>query len=607
MKRTSAWIGAVLATLVSAPHAAATAMPCGAGKSQCIQVKVPVDRRAGTATIALHAQRVKARARGAGTLIVLPGGPGQSASTELRELLEALGDRIRRRWTVVVFDPRGTGRSGAELCPLLQNDPTLRSTVPAAACALRLEERRSHYTTWNNVHDLEAVRARLGVDRVALYGTSYGTRVAMGYAAAYGEHVDRLVLDSVVDPDGPQSVPLTSFAAIRRILASLCPKLCHGVTRNLMAETTRLINLLRLRPMRGVVYDAEGNPRRRSIDPLGLLDLLFATDLAKPAVRGGLAAAITSARRKDPAALLRLAAATRIERLKQPPAFSAGTYAATICAELRSPWDPAADFPTRIGQVGARFNAIRDAAFAPFDRQTALLGGLVPLCLGWPTPTPAPPAVPWRSIVAPTFILAGTHDIRAPLENARRIAAQVRNASVLRVPSAGHSVFGNDASQGCARQAVRGFLLAPRHPRHPRHPRGCRRVELPTPAGLPPTAFADVRPVPPLRGKAGRTLRAVELTLGDVVFALQLSSNGGGLRGGSFIRGAHGLLLRSVEYVPGVRISASESDHGSHVLLRISGAGSHGTLTLARNGRVRGRLGAQRVSTRLKVRIDDLR
>lgn len=601
MKRTCAALGAILATLVSTPHAAATAVSCRDGKSHCTRVKVPLDRVAGTPTVELHVQRVKASARAAGTLIVLPGGPGQSASVELRELLEALGPRIRKRWNVVIFDPRGTGRSGPLLCPLLQDDPLLRSTLAAAQCARRLEASRSHYTTWDTVQDLEAVRVSLGVDRVALLGASYGTRVEMGYAAAYAKHVDRIVLDSVVPPDGPSSVPLESFAAMRRILASLCPQRCHGVTQDLVAETTKLVRLLRLHPMAGLVFDAKGKARRRSIDALGLLDLLFAADLAPPAIRGGMAAAITSARRKDPAALLRLATAAKTVRLKQPPEFSAGAYAATTCAEFRPPWDPAADNSARPAQIVARFSAMSDAAFEPFDRQTALAGGLVPLCLAWPTPSPKPTAIPWRSIAAPTFILAGTHDVRAPLETLHRIVAHVPKASVLRVPSAGHSVFGRDAPQGCARQAVRAFLLDTRRIRR------CRRVELPTPAGLPPTALANLRPIPPLRARPGRTLRAVDLTLGDVAFALQLASRGGGLRGGSFIRGAHWPRLRSVEYVPGVRVSASKTNHGGFLQLRISGdAASRGTLTLARNGRIRGRLGARTISARLKVRTDDL-
>ncbi len=601
MKRMSALIGAALATLVGAPHAVARTVPCDAGESQCTRVTVPFDRGAVTTSVALHVQRVEASSHGAGTLIVLPGGPGQSASANLHELLEALGPRVRERWTIVVFDPRGTGQSKPVLCPLLQHDPTLRSTDAAAACARTLEATRSHYTTWNNVQDLEAVRASLGVDRVALFGTSYGTRVAMGYAAAYPRHVDRVVLDSVVAPEGPASVTLESFAAMRRILASLCPSRCHGVTRNLVKETARLATVLRRQAMTGTTYDEHGTSRPASIDAVGLLDLLFAADLLQTAIRGGLATAITSARHGDPAALLRLATVAKAMRLQQPPEFSAGAYAATTCAELRPPWNPAAELPARPAQAAERFDAVSDSAFVPFDRRAALMGGLVPLCLQWPTPTPTPTPVPWWPIAAPTLILAGTHDVRAPLEHLDRITTHLPAASVLRVPSAGHSVFGNGAPDGCARRAVVGFLLGSKRPRR------CPRLGLPTPAGLAPTALADLRPVRPLRGRPGRTLRAVQLTLSDVAFARKLSPRGGGLRGGSYASGAHRLRLRSIEYVPGVRISASERDHGRRLLLRISGdAASHGTLTLAGNGQITGHFGTLPVPAGLRIRTGGL-
>ena len=42
--------------------------------------------------------------------------------------------------------------------------------------------------------DLDAIRAALGLDHVAILGDSYGGMIAMAYAAAHPEHVSRLVL-----------------------------------------------------------------------------------------------------------------------------------------------------------------------------------------------------------------------------------------------------------------------------------------------------------------------------------------------------------------------------------------------------------------------------
>ena len=44
--------------------------------------------------------------------------------------------------------------------------------------------RRALYTSRDSAEDIEAIRQRLGVERIALYGTSYGTKVALGYALA---------------------------------------------------------------------------------------------------------------------------------------------------------------------------------------------------------------------------------------------------------------------------------------------------------------------------------------------------------------------------------------------------------------------------------------
>jgi pimeloyl-ACP methyl ester carboxylesterase len=44
---------------------------------------------------------------------------------------------------------------------------------------------------------MEAVRHALGVDRIALFGLSYGTKQALAYARAHPKNVDRMLLDSV--------------------------------------------------------------------------------------------------------------------------------------------------------------------------------------------------------------------------------------------------------------------------------------------------------------------------------------------------------------------------------------------------------------------------
>jgi pimeloyl-ACP methyl ester carboxylesterase len=61
----------------------------------------------------------------------------------------------------------------------------------------------------NYVADLEAVRAALGLERFALVGTSMGGLISLNYAAKYGGHVAKVVLNDIgpeISPDGLERI-----------------------------------------------------------------------------------------------------------------------------------------------------------------------------------------------------------------------------------------------------------------------------------------------------------------------------------------------------------------------------------------------------------------
>src|SRR5215472_17226517 len=105
-------------------------------------------------------------------VIAVNGGPGLTHSYMVQN---DLWERVARNRLVVFYDQRGTG----------------------ASKRLQAEASQSMDA---QVADLEAVRNKLGLDKVALVGDSYGGLVAMAYAAAHPEHVARLVLS---DSPGP--------------------------------------------------------------------------------------------------------------------------------------------------------------------------------------------------------------------------------------------------------------------------------------------------------------------------------------------------------------------------------------------------------------------
>jgi pimeloyl-ACP methyl ester carboxylesterase len=75
-----------------------------------------------------------------------------------------------------------------------------------------------------SVDDLDAVRQALGLERVSLEGVSYGTYLALSYARAHPDHVERLVLDSTLATESP--FDLDSIVAMRRVLTGICASAC---------------------------------------------------------------------------------------------------------------------------------------------------------------------------------------------------------------------------------------------------------------------------------------------------------------------------------------------------------------------------------------------
>ena len=105
-------------------------------------------------------------------IIAVNGGPGLSHAYMVQN---DLWQRVAKHRLVVLYDQRGTGAS---------------KRVQAGATQ----------TMNDQVADLDAVRQKLGLNKFALLGDSYGGLVVMAYAAAHPEHVAKLILS---DSPGP--------------------------------------------------------------------------------------------------------------------------------------------------------------------------------------------------------------------------------------------------------------------------------------------------------------------------------------------------------------------------------------------------------------------
>ncbi|MFI6044405.1 alpha/beta hydrolase [Nocardia sp. NPDC051321] len=188
-----------------------------APSAQCARITVPVDYSAPdgpTAQIALS--RIKASGKKIGSLLMNPGGPGESGLT-----MSSLGNKtpLAERFDRVGFDPRGVGSSTpAIVCETAQEQDAQRAepqkdNTPEGIAAAENENREyadrctehtgkdflSRVGTREVVQDMDVLRAALGDAKLSYLGYSYGTKIGSAYAEKFPDHVRALVLDGAVD------------------------------------------------------------------------------------------------------------------------------------------------------------------------------------------------------------------------------------------------------------------------------------------------------------------------------------------------------------------------------------------------------------------------
>lgn len=535
-------------------------------------------------------------------ILALSGGPGQAGVLLLDDFADSLSAARRGGRAVVVLDQRGTGDSGLLRCRPLEKANLLKAGKEAEICAKRLGARRDYYTSDDTVDDIEQLRAALGIKKWSVYGVSYGTHVAALYAQRKPDRIDKLILDSVIEPGGPDPLYGPTFEAIPRVLRSLCKAgRCRSVTSDIVADVAKLVAKLAGRPAKGAVFGRDGRGHRATLGRNRLFSSLLTGDF-DASLRAEMPTAVRSALRDDPAPILRLAArAAQIEGGGNDPRFLSVTlYAATVCTDQTFPWDWNADPVTRLAQARAAVDRIPEEALHPFDRKTVFDSDEINLCSRWPAsrrPVRPPPG-PLPDV--PALVVSGQDDLRTPLEGAMKLAAQLPHASLVSVPGTGHSVYGSDLT-GCSERALGAFFAGRRVAAACRRSAGQIRPDGPIPRSI-----RELKPAA-APGARGRTVAAAALTIFDVLeqSADSLLSDpfgvirGGGLRGGRFFETRSTIRLQGVVYVPGVVVTGDVREGGA-ASVRVSGRrAARGSLEI-RGSRVRGVLGGRRISGRIR-------
>ncbi len=190
--------------------------------AQCGKIAVPVDYRhldGASATLAM--MRFPATGDKIGSLIINPGGPGESGIEAAVGVVQALPPRVRERFDLIGFDPRGVASSRPAIwCNSDADNDRLRAEPqvdysPAGVahtegetkdfvqrCVDKMgKEFLANAGTVNVARDLDAVRKAVGDDKLSYLGYSYGTRIGSAYAEAYPKNVRAMILDGAVDPN----------------------------------------------------------------------------------------------------------------------------------------------------------------------------------------------------------------------------------------------------------------------------------------------------------------------------------------------------------------------------------------------------------------------
>ena len=464
-------------------------------------------------------------------------------------LVPSLPDAYR----VVGFDQRGTGGSGLLRCRALEHDPRLRSVRAGEACARRLGEKRRLYTTPDSVEDLEAIRAELGVERLTLFGISYGTELALAYARAHPRprrpadprlrrrpRRPRPVRARGLPRDRAEpgrAVPARAAAASRATRSGSWPQLAARLRD--AGAARRLLRPPRT-PRTGT---ASGRPR----SPTCCSTPTTTRRCGRRSRRRARRAARGLARRSrgwSPRA-------TGLAELPSPKSFSSARYA-TVCEETPLPWDATTPFERAPRRGPAARGGARPGRVLPVrphdrrGRRDRPLPALAGRAVG--ARARARGAVPGRADPA----AAGR---RGPAHAARGLGARGgghprrRSASRCRAWATPWSAA-TRAAAACGRSSASSPARPPAATAAGSGPacraRRCRRA-----AAQPGAAARAARPRGPDGGGDRRHRRRPRFSLSPAFLAY----SGGGLRGGSFAVRRGRVFVRRFSAIRGMWIS----------------------------------------------------
>lgn len=371
-----------------------------------------------------------------GPVVYLQGGPG-GGGAEFAKFF------VNQSLHLIFVDQRGTGASRPALdCPEIDDDyettmalgrseaASSQYLVAEQACADRLREEgvdASQFTTEQNADDIALLREVLDIEEWTVWGSSYGTRLALTVLRDHPEGIRAAVLDSVLphQVDFFAGIPTTARRSLDAVIdGCVADASCVERYGDLDERIDATAEQLDVEP---VVVDAS-RPVSRSAMPVlvdggTFLSLLFDQLYVKSSI-AELPSLIDRASRGELDDLVQ-----RVVDRNDPEvnAFSEGLYFTTWCSDEVPFNDRDADEAVLAGETAA-FRSAHEHDMAEH-------------CDVWDVDAADPVEDEAVESEVPTLLFAGGFDPITPPDYAELAASTLTNSKVVVMPNHGHGMF----------------------------------------------------------------------------------------------------------------------------------------------------------------------
>ncbi|MGW0864181.1 alpha/beta hydrolase [Streptomyces sp. NPDC002611] len=426
---------------------------------QCATLKVPLDwSKPDGETIGLALIRAKARGDDrVGSLLFNFGGPGASGLSMMPSYAPTVS-RLRERYDLVSWDPRGVGASegvrcrgdkeiqAAESVDVTPDTPSEEKAYFRDAadfgegCQKDAGKLMAHVSTADSARDMDRIRDVLGDDRMHYFGISYGTELGGTYAHLFPRRVGRMTLDAVVDPDADtvghaQNQARGFQRALNGYLESTGQDPEEG-TRKIAA----LLRRIDARPL------PTATPGRKLTETLAVTGLTL--PLYNKESWPTLTSALDAAERGDGSELLTLADGYN----DRAPSghYGTTTHSQRVISCLDDRQRPTA---ARTKELLPEFEKI-SPVFGPF-----LGWDTAGWCHDWPVPGQHDTPEVSAPDAAPILVVGNTGDPATPYEGARKMSGELgKGVGVLLTwRGQGHGAYGSGSD--CVDSTVNAYLL----------------------------------------------------------------------------------------------------------------------------------------------------